>query len=649
VFIPPAGGVAQSNWFVEPLSQSPSDFNEGFPDLFKLTNGSPVTGSYYEEISATVDPIYDSAPYHNAWDGDRNDNGASPYSNCVSSLDAGNPLYYCVSLDGRLYSISGNGLITTIAGLRTKTASVPFYWTDHSQATPTSSQEVIGSFDAMWVAPNDLAIDPRNHRIYYIADTENHRIARVDTTGTPVITTYAGNTGSKGYVNGSCTAARFNLPFSLVMQSDGTLYVADQGNNVIRKITSSCTVSTLVGIGYPGSPTPEPSTTVVANAPTTYCGTYGTPVAFASAYINYPFAIRLDTTGNLLLDEPATACIRLINPTAQTVTQIAELKPKGDSSLGWSWLDVDTQGTIGPVNQVVATAAICGGAACAFKFPETGDPAIPPAKFPLANCALSSSIHFGDAGCTLNPYGHYSWAVAIHRAEGRVAFMGYGSLGVFSFHIRQTSDPTWAYSGTNYSKGRGIWETGTVAGWPWGSRPNYSSVHGHQGFARGGLVENIDDMVAMPDDSTFCSATYAAGTLQAYLQNGAEGTSTRPEITGNDMRDLTYYVRRLSVNNATTQVAVPGPSCSGTQPVISNVHAGTTITWSTQVPALGVVQYGTNAGQYFAWSNIESSYSMSHSVTLSNLPATGSTIYFQVQSKDVSGLQAVVVTGSFTN
>jgi hypothetical protein len=60
------------------------------------------------------------------------------------------------------------------------------------------------------------------------------------------------------------------------------------------------------------------------------------------------------------------------------------------------------------------------------------------------------------------------------------------------------------------------------------------------------------------------------------------------------------------------------------------------VNWTTDTPSLGFVSWGTNSGTYFGWSPIESSYSTSHGLTVSNLPAM-QTIYFMISAKDQAG------------
>lgn len=78
----------------------------------------------------------------------------------------------------------------------------------------------------------------------YIADTGNNRIRKISPTG--VTTTLAG-TGTSGFADGSAGAAMFASPSGIAVDSDGSVYVADTGNNRIRKVTSSGNVTTLTG------------------------------------------------------------------------------------------------------------------------------------------------------------------------------------------------------------------------------------------------------------------------------------------------------------------------------------------------------------------------------------------------------------------
>ena len=83
----------------------------------------------------------------------------------------------------------------------------------------------------------------------FVADAGNHRIRRIDPAGN--VTTFAG-TGVRGYVDGSGPTAQFNDPFGVMVDGVGDIYVADTGNHRIRRIDSTGNVTTLAGTGVSG-------------------------------------------------------------------------------------------------------------------------------------------------------------------------------------------------------------------------------------------------------------------------------------------------------------------------------------------------------------------------------------------------------------
>ena len=95
--------------------------------------------------------------------------------------------------------------------------------------------------------PSGLAIDTEGN--LYVADTSNNRIRKITTTG--VVSTVAG-TGIAGYIDGPANAAQFDGPIGVAVDDSGNIYVADTYNDRIRKISSAGEVSTLAGAGRPG-------------------------------------------------------------------------------------------------------------------------------------------------------------------------------------------------------------------------------------------------------------------------------------------------------------------------------------------------------------------------------------------------------------
>jgi uncharacterized repeat protein (TIGR01451 family) len=101
---------------------------------------------------------------------------------------------------------------------------------------------------ATFNGPTGVAIDASGN--IFVADTGNDLIRRIGTDG--MVTTVAGAPGAPGFVDGIGSAARFDHPASLAFDALGNLYVADTGNNAIRRVAPSHLVSTLIGTGAPG-------------------------------------------------------------------------------------------------------------------------------------------------------------------------------------------------------------------------------------------------------------------------------------------------------------------------------------------------------------------------------------------------------------
>jgi len=97
--------------------------------------------------------------------------------------------------------------------------------------------------------PTRLALDARG--ALYFCDTKNHAVRRLDREG--IITTIAGD-GIPGYAGdgGPATEAQLTEPYDLEFSSTGDLYVADSGNNVVRRIGADRIISTVVGTGERG-------------------------------------------------------------------------------------------------------------------------------------------------------------------------------------------------------------------------------------------------------------------------------------------------------------------------------------------------------------------------------------------------------------
>jgi sugar lactone lactonase YvrE len=134
--------------------------------------------------------------------------------------------------------------------------------------------------------PISVAVDSSGN--VYVADSYNHSIRKITSGG--VVTTLAGS-GSIGSTNGTGTAASFNYPLGVAVDSSGYLYVADTDNHLIRKITPAGVVTTLAGSGSSGN----------ANGSST------------AASFNNPSGVDLDSSGNVYVGDRDNHLIRKIS------------------------------------------------------------------------------------------------------------------------------------------------------------------------------------------------------------------------------------------------------------------------------------------------------------------------------------------------
>ena len=152
--------------------------------------------------------------------------------------------------------------------------------------------------------PRDVAVDSSGN--VYVADASNHMIRKITAAG--VVTYLAGYTTS-GSTNGTGTAASFNGPGGIAVDSSGIVYVSDTYNCMIRKITAVGVVTTLAGTGSLGS-------------------TNGTGTA---ASFGYPYGLGIDSVVNLYVADSSNHMIRKITP-AGVVTTFAGSTTSGTTN-----------------------------------------------------------------------------------------------------------------------------------------------------------------------------------------------------------------------------------------------------------------------------------------------------------------------------
>lgn len=167
---------------------------------------------------------------------------------------------------------------------------------------------------AVFNEPAGLAADALGN--IYVADARNNSIRKVSKDGQ--VTTLAGN-GLIGDEDGRGEQATFYLPQAIAATSDGTLYVADTLNHLIRKITKDGEVSTLNASSLRAV---EVTPGVAELAGDFQDG------PLANAKFNEPSGLVLDGKGNLYVSDSGNQLIRYIDFSTNTVTTVAGKKPE---------------------------------------------------------------------------------------------------------------------------------------------------------------------------------------------------------------------------------------------------------------------------------------------------------------------------------
>jgi len=158
---------------------------------------------------------------------------------------------------------------------------------------------VSSNLDQGLVEIGQIAIDASGN--LYVADTADGTIRKVTPAG--VVTTLAGTAGETGSADGTGAAAQFDNPQGVATDAAGNVYVADTGNNAIRKITPAGVVTTLAG------------------GPTKGAADGIGP----AAQFDGPTALATDTAGNIYVADTGNCTIRKITPGGVVTTLAGRL------------------------------------------------------------------------------------------------------------------------------------------------------------------------------------------------------------------------------------------------------------------------------------------------------------------------------------
>jgi sugar lactone lactonase YvrE len=270
------------------------------------------------------------------------------FNNCQGiAMDSSNNLYVADMMNSVIRKITPDGTVSTFAG----------------QAGINDSVDATGNA-ARFYFPSGIAVDMNGN--VYVADSVNETIRKI--TPSRAVTTLAGFSRSYGYADGTGSAARFHNPWGLAVDVSNNVYVADEANQVVRKVTQGGVVTTLAG--FQGSSGAADGTGNAARfynlngvavdnagniyvadtsnqairkiAPngvvTTLAGQSGNPGSAdgvgSVARFHQPAGVAVNSSGNLFVADMANYTIRATRPLTTPVNQFITFAPLPDKSAG---------------------------------------------------------------------------------------------------------------------------------------------------------------------------------------------------------------------------------------------------------------------------------------------------------------------------
>jgi sugar lactone lactonase YvrE len=206
----------------------------------------------------------------------------------VAADSAGN-IYVADEYNYTIRKVTPAGVVTTLAGSAGQSGSV--------DGTGTS---------ALFSVPYGVAVDSVG--AVYVADGGNDTIRKISPAG--AVITLAGSAGQSGIFDGIGSAARFNSPSGLAVDNAGNVYVADSGYNTIRKITPAGAVTTLAGSPGPGGSADG--------------------VGYAARFYG-PIGVAADSAGSIYVADEYNCTIRKVTPDGSVTTLAGSAGHRGSA------------------------------------------------------------------------------------------------------------------------------------------------------------------------------------------------------------------------------------------------------------------------------------------------------------------------------
>jgi hypothetical protein len=326
------------------------------------------------------------------------------------AVDPHGNVYIADSGNSRIRKVDTNGFINTIAG------------TNNYGFSGDGGLAV----NAKLKSPSGMAVDSSGN--IYFSDEGNDVIRKVDVNG--IITTIAGN-GSIGYSGdgGAATNASFNHPYGLAVDGSGNVFIADEGNNVIRKVGVNGIITTLAGNGSAG-----------------YAGDGGVAT---NASLSQPYGVSVDAYDDVFIADYANTRIRMVGPN-ETITTVAGSGIGGNTGDGGVATNADLFEPVGVGLDAIGNLFIVMDYYCAIRKVAFG-------RFPNLQLNNVTATNAGDYAVIINsPYGSVTSSIVtlsvfFITSQPTNQTMILGSNYIFTITANGTSplNYQWQLNGTN--------------------------------------------------------------------------------------------------------------------------------------------------------------------------------------------------------
>ena len=297
------------------------------------------------------------------------------------AVDGAGNLFIADMDNNRIRKVGASGTISTVAG----TGRTGF------------GGDGASAVQARLSRPSGVAVDGAGN--LFIADRDNDRIRKVDSAG--VITTVAG-TGERGFGGDGASAvqARLSRPFGVAVDGAGNVFIADEGNNRIRKVDSAGTISTVAGTGE--------------------FGVSGDGGPAVQARLSRPNDVAVDGAGNVFIADRDNFRIRKVD-SAGTISTVAGTGVQGYSGDGGPAIDA----------RLWSPSSVAVDGAGNLFFADSGNDRIRKVGAAGTITTVAGTGEFGDGGPAVN--------ARLYRPSG-VAVDGTGNVFIadsFNDRIRK--------------------------------------------------------------------------------------------------------------------------------------------------------------------------------------------------------------------